>query len=331
MQHIIDTLLKHMPRDYLIDRDWIKEHRHTGLLAYATAFGGVYFQGLFQLRDNQRLLCIDYFKDWCRQIHNQIPEGAVLLCPGDSPRKLVQLMHLLDLPDKNIQCISFSLSLRNRDFEEKHLKDYLQYVLDSHGVANNTPVTILDLIFSGESLKHLEKALCGRKVNVINAYDFDQAELLCEGGIRYFIDADTRFCRCTQPYIPSPPPYPPTDMVHRQVVGCNILLYLLASDSFSVLQASRVFHNIVVRFLGRSFQPGMLLRQGMVCFDPYQYKLIQVDHDHMVEDIHPDAGLAEGLLKGTQAVQFTCGHPTCIFVNPQDLPTKVYVPIVSLL
>jgi hypothetical protein len=200
-------------------------------------------------------------------------------------------------------------------------------------VANDTPLTILDLVFSGKSLRHLKKALHGRRVDVIDAYDFNEAELLCEGGIRYFIDAHTRFCRCSLTYIPSPPPYPPSDLLSEQVVGCNILLYILASDSFDILQASRVFHNVVVRFLGRRFEPGMWLRgQRQVIFDPNQYQLFQVDHDHLTEEVYHDAGMGMGILKGATAVEFTCARPGCAFVDPKKkTPTKAFVPTVSFL
>lgn len=128
-----------------------------------------------------------------------VEDGAVVLCPGDSPSKFIQVMKILyggasrhggtyTVPDvttdvtKKINIIEFPLSNAG-DSDPKKLDRYIRRVLQRHNVDLNSPFYLFDFIRSGTTYEALEASLrriSGDKEFELEAIAINLAKLKAE-------------------------------------------------------------------------------------------------------------------------------------------------------
>ena len=157
-EYIIDrVLLKFIPKDRLIEYIDIdnlsKEDINTLTEFYGQKYGDIQ--------------CLNIIKDFTTDIFNSLDNDDVLLAPGDSPSKIIQVMKInyehnpgtfiMNGFKKRIKIISFPLS--GKLFDDERLDKYLFEILKSNNVGPKDNVIMIDYKEQGETYNNIRLSM----------------------------------------------------------------------------------------------------------------------------------------------------------------------------
>lgn len=100
------------------------------------------------------------FIEGCRNIHNNIPKGSVIIAPGDSPSRVCHLLNLL-YNDKSYQILNFPLSSSYSKTNPILIDSYLKTIIKEY---NN--LVYLDYVGSGRTYRLINNSLIRLSENI---------------------------------------------------------------------------------------------------------------------------------------------------------------------
>lgn len=174
--------------------------------------------------------CLRLILNLVRNVERVLPSDSLIIAPGDSPYKVVQLIKWL-YPEKNFRFVEFPLSYLRRSYSKEALDDYLEKVFSEIELKN---LVYLDHVERGYTYMAILESLrrISRNPNLgmiqVNLDNYQKDQHYCQSYKEMIIDAEDLEVRCVPSYNVS------TGVIKtNNIVRCNLLtsiLYLLATN-----------------------------------------------------------------------------------------------------
>ncbi|GAG54573.1 unnamed protein product [marine sediment metagenome] len=155
-------MLKCIPESRLIESSDIdklsKENIHILMTYYEQKYGKIEY--------------VEIFNDLIKDVFNCLNDGDVLLAPGDSPSKIIQVMKInyevepgefiINGVRKNIKIVSFSLSTAQTT-KPSEIDKYLFGILESNNINPNDNLIMIDHTEYGKTYKCIRSSIARYK------------------------------------------------------------------------------------------------------------------------------------------------------------------------
>lgn len=243
-----------VPSDKFISNDDLKYYLQDDFIHKFK----IYSSYVFDYTHLYNLKNLAYYLD---ELLDNIPDGTVIISPGDSPSKIIfylKLMYMIDnnvyqyidddnnIVTKNITFINYPISEIQVPSISSHTKDiidnYTQAIINYYHLTPDLEYVFLDYIVGGSTLRTISKSFSDVLGTDINFDFIDIGDTSDISTIKYFILNDYR---CKMSLVPNDInsdrfEYYITQGLNQNVTLCNIIVLLLIMVRKNIIKFTRI-------------------------------------------------------------------------------------------